>query len=92
MKHYKTPTGAVYAFEADGSQDELVAPDMTAMTPEEVVEHRKPKPDPEGDRLREVRNLEAQITPLMLAEAVLGGNTAVLRSLVQRIADAKKPK
>jgi hypothetical protein len=65
---------------------------MVAMTPAEVIDHRKPKPDPEGDKLREVRSLEAQITPLMLAEAVLGGNTAVLRSLVQRITDAKKSK
>lgn len=92
MKHYKNPNGAVYAFELDGSQDHLIAEDMVAMTPAEVADHRKPKPDPEGDKLREVRGLEAQITPLMLAEAVLGGNTAVLRSLVQRITAAKKPK
>lgn len=32
MKYYKTPTGEVFAFENDGSQDQLIKPDYEALT------------------------------------------------------------
>lgn len=50
MKYYKTPDNFVYAFEADGSQDELIAPGMVAMTQEEVDAHINPPPTVEQIR------------------------------------------
>ena len=44
MKLYKTPSGQVHAFEADGSQDDFIAPDMVAMTAEEIAAHLAPRP------------------------------------------------
>jgi hypothetical protein len=36
MKLYKSPTGNVYAYEADGSQDHLIAEDFVALTQAEI--------------------------------------------------------
>lgn len=45
MKYYKDNQGDVYAYEADGSQDELIG-DKTPMTDEEVQLHLNPPPPP----------------------------------------------
>ena len=92
MKHYTKPDKSVWAFEPDGSQDDLITPDMAPMSAEEFEAHRAPARDPEGVQRDEVQNLEAQITPTMLAEALLSGDTEALRGLVQRIKTAKSPK
>ncbi len=42
MKYYKL-NNVVYAFEADGSQDEYITQDMIRMTPSEVDKHINPK-------------------------------------------------
>ncbi|WP_367846440.1 hypothetical protein [Rhodoferax sp. WC2427] len=42
MQYYKTPDGQVWAFEADGTQDDLITDDMVVMTPEEVAAHLAP--------------------------------------------------
>jgi hypothetical protein len=44
LKYYIKPSGQVFAFEDDGSQDDLVANDMVAMTPEQVAQHTAPLP------------------------------------------------
>jgi hypothetical protein len=36
MKLYKSPTGKIYAYEADGSQDHLIASDFVSITEEEA--------------------------------------------------------
>jgi hypothetical protein len=36
MKHYKSPTDAIYAYELDGSQDHLIPADFIAITKEEA--------------------------------------------------------
>jgi hypothetical protein len=36
MKFYKAPTGEVWAYEADGSQDYLIPDDFVALTQEEI--------------------------------------------------------
>lgn len=47
MKYYKNPVSAeVFAFEADGSQDEYIPSNLVAMTPEEVQAHLTPAPIP----------------------------------------------
>lgn len=35
MKHFVKPDGSIWGFEADGSQDHLITPDMTPITIEE---------------------------------------------------------
>lgn len=43
MKYYKeTGTGAVYAYEADGSQDDYIKDGLALMTPAEVEAHLSP--------------------------------------------------
>jgi len=44
MQFFKKPDGTVWAFESDGSQDELITEhgDLTPMTPEEVQAHLSP--------------------------------------------------
>jgi len=42
MKYYKDKNGNVSAFNADGSQDAYIKPDMVAMTQAEVDLHIKP--------------------------------------------------
>lgn len=40
MKYYKDPaSGAVFAYESDGSQDEFIGPDLLPMKPAEVKAH-----------------------------------------------------
>lgn len=47
MKYYKHPTtGEVYAYEADGSQDAFILPDLVQMADEEVQAHLNPPTQP----------------------------------------------
>ena len=46
MKLYKQSNGMVWAFEADGSQDDLITADMLPMTTAEVATHTAPRPLP----------------------------------------------
>ena len=43
MKYFRDNSGAVYAYELDGSQDELIG-NKTLMTQAEIDEHLAPKP------------------------------------------------
>jgi hypothetical protein len=45
MKHYTKPDGSVWAFEADGSQDHLVTPDLTPITDAQLTILRAPTPE-----------------------------------------------
>ena len=44
MKYFKSENGAVFAYEADGSQDAYINPQLTQMTEEEVEAHMAPPP------------------------------------------------
>jgi hypothetical protein len=37
MKLYKSPTGEIWAYELDGSQDHLIPPDFIALTQTEIA-------------------------------------------------------
>jgi hypothetical protein len=87
MKHYKTPDGEVWAFNADGSQDELIHPDMVPVSEAELEVLRAPKPG--SNAKREARELESQLTLLMLAEAIVSGDTNPLKVLLSKIKAAK---
>ena len=47
MNHFKDKDNKVWAFEADGSQDNLIAPGLTRMSDAEVEKHRNPPKTPE---------------------------------------------
>jgi len=93
MKYFKNNGGKVWAYDDDGSQDHLIATTaergLIPMSEAEILNHRFPPPDPNDQARQELRTLEAQLTPLMLAEAMLSGDVAGLRGHVQRIKDAK---
>lgn len=36
MKHYRSPNGGVFAYESDGSQDDLIPGDFVALSDSEV--------------------------------------------------------
>lgn len=44
MKHYLKPDGSVHAFEVDGSQDDLITPDMQYLSAEALAALRAPAP------------------------------------------------
>jgi hypothetical protein len=46
MKYFKSPTGEVFAFESDGSQDAWIRPDLVPMTQEEIEAHLSPPAPP----------------------------------------------
>lgn len=46
MKYLKNAAGTVYAFEADGSQDEFIPAGLTPMTQAEIEEHLYPVTQP----------------------------------------------
>ena len=41
MKHYKSPDNDIYAYELDGSQDDLIPADFVAISNEEADEIRQ---------------------------------------------------
>ena len=53
MKYYKKDN-EVFAFEADGSQDEYITQDMVRMTPSEVDKHLNPKKYMTDEQLYEI--------------------------------------
>lgn len=64
-KYYRNPeTGEVYAYEADGSQDEYIKPSLSRMTDAEVQAHLNP-PNPSLTREQiEALRLRAYADPL----------------------------
>jgi hypothetical protein len=73
MKHYKTPDGQVWAFEEDGSQDQLIKPDMVAITPDALVTLREARRDRKAEARTRIIALEyEQIMPRATREFMLG--------------------
>lgn len=54
MKYFKNSDGQVYAYEADGSQDDWILPGLVPMTDEEVDLHLNPPPTDEQIRFAAV--------------------------------------
>ena len=55
MKYFKDQNGSVWAFEADGSQDDLITEEFAAMTADEIDRHLNPQKylsDEEKEQLR----------------------------------------
>lgn len=63
MRYFKDDiSGCVFAFEADGSQDEFIPENLVEMTPEEVLEHLNPKPTEEDVDLARLRGYSNPVT------------------------------
>lgn len=90
MKYYKNTNGEVWAFEADGSQDDLITDEFVAMTADEIDRHVNPLnylSDEEKEQLR-----LAQFTPLtryQFFRALLesGYKSADIEAQIQTIED-----
>ena len=64
MKYYKL-NNVVYAFEADGSQDDLITKDMTKMSDDDVDRHINPeKYLSDSERLQLNRERMQKLTPI----------------------------
>lgn len=91
MKYFKNQNGEVYAFEADGSQDDLITDEFIAMALDEIDRHINPQnylSDEEKEQLR-----LAQFTPLtryQFFRALLenGYKSVDIEAQIQTIEDA----
>ena len=64
MKYYKL-NNVVYAFESDGSQDDLITKDMTKMSDDDVDRHTNPEKHlSDSERLQLVRKRMPNLTPI----------------------------
>lgn len=90
MQHYINPaTGEVYAFAADGSQDEYRPPGLEPISDEALAARRAAEADPAAPILQAIAALEAQMTPRRLREALLSGDLSFIESIEQQIADQR---
>ncbi|WP_406874826.1 hypothetical protein [Acinetobacter baumannii] len=90
MKYFKDQNGSVWAFEADGSQDDLITEEFAAMTADEIDRHLNPQnylSDEEKEQLRlaEFKPLTRRQFKLALLQYQL------LEKVEQAIADIEDP-
>lgn len=85
MKHYKKPDGSVWAYELDGSQDDLITADMVALTDAEVQDLLNPPVIP-PTLLEQIEQIEAAnpithrtLRDMILAGVLTGGNPVVAK-------------
>lgn len=72
MKYFKNSTnGTVYAYEADGSQDEYILPGLRPMTAAEIEAHLNPPRQPVSEILEHAKNEIRDLREPMLS-AVTG--------------------
>jgi len=68
MKLYKSPTGDIYAYEADGSQDHLIPFNFVALTQAEIDE-RNAKLEADAKAIQDAKaSALAKLTALGLTE------------------------
>lgn len=72
MKHYISPTGELYAYELDGSQDSLIPSDFVLATEAQIQAIQNPQPTAEQALKTQIAVLESSVTPRRIREAVLG--------------------
>lgn len=72
MKYYKDEQEAVYAFDADGSQDEYIPEGLVAISEKEANKLRFPPPSANDVIKSQIATLEASITDRMMREAIAG--------------------
>lgn len=80
MKYYRHPTtGEVYAYEADGSQDAFILPDLMQMTDEEIQAHLAPPTVSLTEQFEQVRAaLQGAIDAKAREFGFSGGNALIL--------------
>lgn len=76
MKYFKDSTGTVYAYEADGSQDAFIKPELVQLTDEEVYTHLNPAKTPDDIRaeLKHQRDLNVSQITVTVAEMLFDGD------------------
>ena len=71
MKYYLSPTSVLYAYELDGSQDNIIPADFIPATDAEVYAITHPAQDLNKVIVQQIATLEATITQRRLREAML---------------------
>lgn len=79
MKYYKDEKNQVYAYEADGSQDAYIKPDLIAITDVEAEELRKPAQKTIEEQTEDVRiALQAAIDAKAIALGFKSGGNGLM--------------
>ncbi len=61
MKHFKKPDGSIWAFESDGSQDDMITPDMTPLSDADLYALRNPPKTPEQIEAEIIAGTQARL-------------------------------
>lgn len=87
MKHFINPaTNEVFAYEVDGSQDHLIDPTFTAVSPEQLEAIRAASVTAPVRAARELIALELSVTPRKIREAILTGDHSFIKAVDSQIA------
>ncbi|WP_273819523.1 hypothetical protein [Pseudomonas asplenii] len=77
--------GKVFAYEADGSQDDFIDPALEPITEEAFKAWQSTSDDPREEVIREIVELEQQVTPRRVREALLSEDKSFIRGVDDRI-------
>lgn len=61
MKYFKQPSGQVWAFDDDGSQDDYIPADAVRMTPAEVEAHINPPKSAEQVKAEKIQVIQSHL-------------------------------
>lgn len=87
MKYFKNDKGDVYAYAADGSQDEYIPEGLTAITEKEAMQIINPPPSPD-----EVLENNKQLKAALISECNdhINSNQWPSKLALERLSDAEK--
>lgn len=86
MKYYIDPAGALYAYNADGSQDSVIPANFVLASTEQIDAIQNPKLTTKQIALNNISTLEASITDRRIREAILTQDYSFIKSINDQIA------
>ncbi|MFC3939630.1 hypothetical protein CCU68_18770 [Pseudomonas gingeri NCPPB 3146 = LMG 5327] len=90
MKYYiDRRTNQVFAFEADGSQDACIGPDLEALDERELAAFQAANVDPKIEIIRKIAELESQVTPRRLRETLLTDDKSFIKVIDDNIVELR---
>ncbi len=85
--HYKTPDNELHFIEPEFA---YLLPAGSVPASEEDVQRLQPKPDPKLPILEKILELECQVTPRRIREAILTGDISFIADIESQIQDLRK--
>jgi hypothetical protein len=86
MSYYITPDNKLYSLADDGSQDHYLPEGSVLATPEQVYAIQNPPIPDSIKKITAIVELEVQITPRRLREALLTGDNSFIKNIEDQIA------